>query len=171
MDHNILRIVVFGLVTFFVAMLITPSYIALLRRLKLAKQIRTEASMGGGKATKYHTLHAHKQGTPNMGGGMILIVVAIMVLLTVFVKSIQTPLGLNFHYTLWNRNETYLPLFALFSMGILGAVDDYMNVRNIGGKKGMSARVKMFGLTLFALAGAWWFFAKLGHDSITIPGF
>lgn len=47
MDHNILRIVVFGLVTFFVAMLITPSYIGLLRRLRLAKQIRTEASLGG----------------------------------------------------------------------------------------------------------------------------
>ncbi len=170
MDHNILRIVVFGLVTFFVAMLITPSYIALLRRLKLAKQIRTEASLGGGKAEKYHALHAHKQGTPNMGGGMILIVVAIMVLITVIIRSIQEPLGLNLHYTLWNRNETYLPLFALFSMGILGAIDDYMNVRNIGGKKWMSARVKMFGLTIFSLAGAWWFFAKLWHDSITIPG-
>ncbi len=34
----------------------------------------------------------------------------------------------------------------------------------------MSARVKMLGLTLFSFAGAWWFFAKLGHDSITIPG-
>ncbi len=171
MDHNILRIVVFGLVTFFVAMLITPGYISLLRRLKLAKQIRTEASMGGGKATKFHALHAHKQGTPNMGGGMILIVVAIMVGVTVFFKSIQAPLGLNIHYTLWNRNETFLPLFALFSMGILGAIDDYLNVRNIGGKKGMSARVKMFGLTLFSFAGAWWFYTKLGHDSISIPGF
>lgn len=109
----------FGLVTFFVAMLITPSYIALLRRLRLAKQIRTEASLGGGKASKFHALHIHKQGTPNMGGGMILIVVAIMVSATVFFQSIQAPLGLNFHYTLWNRNETYLPLFALFSMGIL----------------------------------------------------
>lgn len=46
MDYNILRIVVFGLVTFFVAFMITPSYIVLLRKLKLAKQIRTEASMG-----------------------------------------------------------------------------------------------------------------------------
>ena len=66
MDHNIFRMIVFGLATFFVAMLIIPSYIRLLRRLKLAKQIRTEASLGGGKATKYHALHIHKQGTPNL---------------------------------------------------------------------------------------------------------
>ncbi len=35
----------------------------------------------------------------------------------------------------------------------------------------MSARVKMLGLTLFSFAGAWWFYSKLGHDSITVPGF
>jgi len=67
MDFHILRIVIFGLVTFFVAFAITPSYIALLRKCKLAKQIRTEASLGGGKATQFHKLHAHKQGTPNLG--------------------------------------------------------------------------------------------------------
>lgn len=89
MNDNILRIVVFGVVTFLVAMLITPSYIRLLRRFRLAKKIRTEASLGGGKAKRYHALHIHKQGTPNMGGGMILIVVAIMVLATVFLKFIQ----------------------------------------------------------------------------------
>lgn len=33
----------------------------------------------------------------------------------------------------------------------------------------MSARVKMAGIVLFAFLGAWWFFAKLGYDSITLP--
>jgi UDP-N-acetylmuramyl pentapeptide phosphotransferase/UDP-N-acetylglucosamine-1-phosphate transferase len=100
-------------------MIITPTYINLLRRFKLAKQIRTEASMGGGAATKYRELHLHKQGTPNMGGGMILIVVGIMVAATVIVEPLQEPLGLDIRYTLWNRAETFLPLFAIFSMGIL----------------------------------------------------
>ena len=99
---------------------------------------------------------------------MILIVTAIMVLVTVLIKPLQEPLGLDIKYTLWNRAETYLPLFAIFSMGILGAVDDYLNVRDTDGKKGMSARVKMAGLTLFAFLGAYWFYSKLGHDSITI---
>ena len=34
----------------------------------------------------------------------------------------------------------------------------------------MSARVKMAGMTLFAFFGAYWFYTKLGHNSITIPG-
>ncbi len=170
MDQNILRIVVFGLVTFFVAMLITPGYIRLLKHFRLGKQIRTEASSGG-KAVMFHALHVHKQGTPSLWGGIVLIITAIMVILTVAVKPLQEPLGFSLHNTLWNRNETYLPLFALFSMGILGAIDDYMNVRNIGWKKGMSARIKMLGLTIFAFLWAYWFSVKLGHDSVTIPGF
>jgi UDP-N-acetylmuramyl pentapeptide phosphotransferase/UDP-N-acetylglucosamine-1-phosphate transferase len=62
---------------------------------------------------------------------MILIVVAFVVLVTVLVKLYGPNFGLNMRFSLWNRAETFLPLFALFSMGILGAIDDYLNVRNI----------------------------------------
>lgn len=168
MDQNILRIVVFGIITFLVSILITPSYIRLLRKCKLAKQIRTEASLWWGDATKYRALHIHKQGTPNLWWGLILIVVAIMVAITIVIKSYDL-FDVRLQNTLWSRQETYLPLFALFTMGILGAIDDYLNVKKVG-KKWMSARVKMAGLTLFSLLGTWWFFSKLGHDSITIPG-
>ncbi len=171
MESYILQIVILGLFSFGIAMLITPGYIYLLKYFHIAKQIRTEASMGGWHATKYHKLHAHKQWTPNMGGGMILIVIASVVLATVLVKAYGPYFGINIRFSLWERAETFLPLFALFSMGILGAIDDYLNVRNIWGKKGMSARVKMWGITLFAFLAAWWFFYKLGYDTITLPLF
>jgi UDP-N-acetylmuramyl pentapeptide phosphotransferase/UDP-N-acetylglucosamine-1-phosphate transferase len=100
---------------------------------------------------------------------MILIVVAVVVVLTILLKSYGSYFGINIRFSLWNRAETFLPLFAIFSMGILGAVDDYLNVRNTNGQKGMSARVKMGGITLFAFLGAWWFFSKLGYDTITLP--
>lgn len=62
---------------------------------------------------------------------MILIVVAAVVIATVLVKAYGPYFGLNIRFSLWERAETFLPLFALFSMGILGAIDDYLNVRNI----------------------------------------
>jgi UDP-N-acetylmuramyl pentapeptide phosphotransferase/UDP-N-acetylglucosamine-1-phosphate transferase len=105
-----------------------------------------------------------------MGGGIILIITALMVLLTILVRASTDVFGIQLHHTLWNRQETFLPLFALFSLGILGAIDDYMNVRLVGGKKGMSSRMKLIGLIGFAFLGAYWFSVKLGHDSITIPG-
>lgn len=165
MEYHILRIVIFGLVTFAFAMMITPGYIRLLRHLRMYKHIRTEASLGGGKAKQFHKLHAHKEGTPNMGWGMILISIAVMVILSILLQF--GDLGIN--NSLWSRQETFLPLFAIFSMGLIWAVDDYLNVRDIGGKKWMSARVKMTGIVLFSLLGAWWFYAKLGYDSLTLP--
>lgn len=127
--------------------------------------------MWGWHADKYHALHAHKQGTPNMWWGMILLVIAIVVLMTILLKWYAPYLGFSIRFSLWERAETFLPLFALFSMGILGAVDDYFNVRNTNGKKWMSARVKMWGITVFAFLWAWWFFSKLWYDTITLPLF
>jgi len=171
MESYILQIVILWLFAFWVAMLITPYYIYLLRYFGIAKQIRTEASMGWWHATRYHALHVHKQWTPNMGWGMILIVLGLIVIITILAKYYQQYLDINIRFSLWERSETFLPLFAIFSMGILGALDDYLNVKNIWGKKWMSARVKMSGIAIFAFLWAWWFFYKLGYDTMTLPLF
>ena len=70
---------------------------------------------------------------------------------------------------MWNRNETYLALFTLFTVGGIGIVDDYLNVREIGRTKGLSARVKLTLLFLFAGIGPWWFYGKLQFDSVSLP--
>lgn len=86
-----------------------------------------------------------------------------------FAVDIQHLFGVQIKYSLWNRNETYLALFTLATVGIIGLVDDYLNVRGIGRTKGLSARVKMILLTIFALIGAYWFYVKLGHTGLHFP--
>ena len=54
-------------------------------------------------------------------------------------------------------------------MGLLGGVDDYLNARGIGKKKGLEAAPKMLFLTAFALAGALWFYFKLDYTQVTLP--
>lgn len=89
-----------------------------------------------------------------MGGGIILLsifsVVIISIILHFFAADIQSLLDIKIKYSLWNRNETYLALFTLASVGLIGLVDDYMNIRGIGRTKGLSARVKMILLLIFA---------------------
>lgn len=41
----------------------------------------------------------------------------------------QSWFGMNFTHTLWNRQETYVVIFTLISVGCIGALDDYLNVR------------------------------------------
>lgn len=56
-----------------------------------------------------------------------------MVAITIVIKSYDL-FDVRLQNTLWSRQETYLPLFALFTMGILGAIDDYLNVKKVGKK-------------------------------------
>lgn len=155
-----------GTLAFLIAIILTPWFTKQLIKLKFGKQIREEA-LSGGKSTLFSKLHAKKSGTPTMGGlliwGTILLVVVISVILN--------KLGV-FKHSLWSRNETWIPLFTLVTCGVLGAIDDYLNIKGIGKTKGLSAKLKLIWLIIFGALGAWWFYAKLGfsHLSIPIPG-
>jgi len=58
-----------------------------------------------------------------MGGGIILFVVFVLVIFSILVLSlnsvIQEYFGFAIRYSLWNRNETYLALGTLFTVGAI----------------------------------------------------
>ncbi len=152
-----------GTLAFLLALIITPWFTKQLITLKIGKQIRDNA-LSGEKASLFSELHAKKSGTPTMGGLLIWPTVIIVVSISMFLKYI----GL-FNHSLFSREETWIPLFTLLTCGILGAVDDYFNIKGLGKTKGLSAKLKLIWLTIFSAAGAWWFYSKLGFDSINIP--
>ncbi len=171
MEHTAIPVVLYGIAGFALAMAASPLYIAALKRLKLQKRIRTEATIG--KATMFHALHAHKAGTPTMGGGVILgavfLMVGVSILLLAFREKLKAWTGFELNNSLISRKETYLSLFTLFSVGLLGTADDLMNILGLGKRKGLSARVKLAGLMAFGLAGGYWFSYKLGFGGVTLP--
>lgn len=166
MEHIPHLISVFGwsALTFGVTLGLTPLYLKVARELKLGKKIRANA-MSGEKAKLFSKLHAKKSGTPTMGGILMWGSVLLVILFSRFLALIGV-----MENSLLQRGQVYLPLFTLVAMGFLGAFDDWYNIREIGGVKGIKARPKFILLTLFGLAGAWWFYFKLGYDTIHIPG-
>lgn len=159
------------LVSFAFALVMIPPFIELLHHYKMGKSIRSEGLIG--MATEFARLHAHKRGTPTMGGCIILFTVFLVVLgsaiLALFSAEFSEFFGRVFRYSLWNRNETYLAIFTLFTCGAIGLIDDYLNVLGIGRTKGLSAKVKTILLVLFGSLGAWWFTEKLGFSGVSIP--
>lgn len=149
--------------TFILTLSLTPFYLHFARKFGLGKQIRTDA-LSGEKASIFNEMHAKKIGTLTMGG----ILMWGSVLLIILFSRLLSFSGLIEH-SLLQRGEVYLPLFTLVTVGILGAVDDFFNIRQVGGKKGIAARPKMIFLLIFAMLGAWWFFYKLGINTIHIP--
>jgi phospho-N-acetylmuramoyl-pentapeptide-transferase len=152
---TVVRILVLSFMGFLVSMLITPIYTTVAYRQQWWKKARTEA-WSGGAATVYQKLHAakHKRNIPTMAGLVFVISVA---LVTLFFNL--------------DRSETWLPLAGMVGAGAVGLADDLINIRSVGkGIAGMKAKLKFVLYSLVALIGGWWFFAKLGVDSIYLPG-
>ncbi len=161
---------------FLFALWVYPFFIRWVQDLKLTQKIRTEDVTG--KASPMFTkLHAHKCGTPTMGGVVMLVAIGVTVLLTwVLSKTGVISSGILNVQENWlptgllSRGETYLPIFTLFAVGVLGVIDDYLNITEKSAQKGLSARVKLWTLIAFGVLAAWWFTMKLGRDTVHISG-
>ena len=158
-------ILIFGslTVTFLVTILLGPSCLKLLQKYKCSKQLR-EVATTGEQATVFQSLHSKKQGVPTMGG----ILIWGSTLLVLILSQISSAIHLTKN-SLINREETWLPIFTLVTTALLGAIDDYFNIRGWGKSKGINVKPKFLWLTAFAAAGALWFYFKLGLGHIHIP--
>jgi len=153
--HDLIHILLLGFLGFALSMLLTPIYTTIAYRRQWWKQQRTDA-WSGGEATVYQQLHAekHKRHIPTMAG--IIFVIAIVL--------VTFPFNLS-------RGQTWLPLAGLIGAGLIGLVDDIMNVRSNGsGVAGMSSRAKFLLYSFVVAIGGWWFYDKLSVTSIYLPG-
>ena len=160
---NLITVLGWSSLAFLLTLALTPVYMRLAKKWRLGKQIR-DISVDGKDATFFHELHAKKTGTPTMGG----IVMWGSVLILILFSRLLSLIGF-LPKSLLSRGEVYLPLFTMTAVGILGAVDDFFNIRQIKGGKGIKAKPKFLLLTLFAILGGIWFYYKLGFSSIHIP--
>ncbi|MDP3975804.1 MAG: phospho-N-acetylmuramoyl-pentapeptide-transferase [bacterium] len=161
---DVALILTYSVFSFFVAILLCPPFISFLRARGIGKNIRDDAA-GGGKAILFAALHAKKQGTPTMGGAIVVGTILFAVLLS----RAFSYFGWIDH-SLLNRKETYIPLFTLISCALLGGFDDWLNLKGLW-QKGIPVKPKFVLLLLLSLVGAWWFYAKLGFTGITLPYF
>lgn len=152
---NLIRALVVGALSFLTAMALTPFWAHILYKYKFWKQAKEE-TLYGSYATVFQKLHGekHRRNIPTLAG---ILVWGTILLIT-----------LIFNLT---RSQTYLPLFFMVTIGILGAIDDWFNIRGIGKIKGVQAKQKLAWLLVIASFGAWWFFQKLGINSIHIPAY
>lgn len=148
---------------FILTILFAPAFIKLLYKFKCSKQIREFASSGE-PAAIFQSLHGKKKGIPTMGG----ILIWGTTLLVVLGSGLMTWIGITDN-SLINRNETWLPLFTLIATALLGAVDDWFNIKGLGKSKGINIKPKFLWLTLFATLGSLWFYYRLEYNQIHIP--
>jgi len=161
--RNLLLILGSMFFAFTITFLLIPRFTKFLIDHRMGKQIR-ENAMTGEKSPIFSSMHAKKAGTPTMGG----ILIWGCALAVILFSRIISAAGI-FDRSLLNRKETWIPVFTMVAVGLLGALDDYLNIKGIGKTKGLGVKFKLLWLTVFAGVGAYWFYSKLGFNSIAIP--
>lgn len=141
-----------SLLGFGIATLLTPIYTHFAYKYKWWKRHRTH-SAGGDKLSVIASLRI-KRTLPMMAG-----------LVTVAAITVVT-----YCWNL-NRGQTWLPLAGLIGGGLVGLIDDIINILGKGGKvAGLRPQVKFSMLTIVAAALAWFFYCKLGYHSVHVWG-
>ena len=167
MEMQIIRVLFFSVLSFVVAILSAPLLTHFLYKYKLGKKIRNS-----GKTPIFSELHAHKAGTPTMGGILIWGTVLALILFFYFLSNILPSNTWQF-FNFLSRSETLLPLGALIATALIGLVDDWLDVTGKGvfGGGGLKLRHRLIIYTLIAIFGALWFYFKLDWTVIHLPFF
>lgn len=165
MEFYIIKVLLFAALSFVIAIFLAPILTHFLYKYKMGKKIRN-----GGSTPIFSKLHAHKEGTPTMGG--ILIWGTLLLIILVFYGlSLMFPDSFLQHLNFMSRSETLLPLGALIASAIIGLADDWLDVRGKGvlGGGGLKLRHRLLIYTLIAIIGALWFYFKLDWTVLHIP--
>ncbi len=157
------EILIYAFVAFLIGLVFTSPFVRFLHAHRLGKQLRSTA-VDGKSADVFLAHHAHKQGTPTMGG----ILICGAILLTIGISRVFSFYGFVEHSIL-QRGQAYIPLGMLIAFGIVGAIDDMLNIRGIGKNKGLSALHKLLLLSAATGIAAYWFYFRLKYQSIYIP--
>ena len=118
------------LLAFALVVILMPAFIRVVRRLGMGKRIRVEGPES----------HYTKEGTPTLGGLLIISVVGGVAIVMQMVSG-------NFI-----DGSTFAPLATLALVGILGTADDWLNARTGDGIRG---RQKLLWQSVVALVAAW----------------
>jgi phospho-N-acetylmuramoyl-pentapeptide-transferase len=136
---TLISIVLALLLAFGGVVLLGPVYIGLLQRLGYGKRIRSDGPEG----------HAVKAGTPTMGGMLMVLVIMFLAMALRIEDSV-----------------TLTPMLALVGVGILGAIDDFVNART---GVGMRGRWKLVWQTIVALLAAFYIQRHFDITVLNVP--
>lgn len=142
------------LLSLIVTTVLTPVYTYFAYRYKFWKKQRSTA-VTGEKLKVFTKLHAEKfkRRIPTMAG-------------MVFVSSVSL---ITMIFNL-DRGQTWLPLAGLAAGGVVGLIDDVINVFGSGrGVAGLRSSLKFVMILLLGLGFGLFFYYKLGYSSVFVP--
>ena len=153
-NNNLGYELMLSLGAFLLSMFLTPIYTNFAYKHKLWKKQKSVA-VTGEKLTVMNKLHADKikRHFPTMAGVIMLIAVPV---------TVWACRGLV-------RGQTWLPVAAFIAGGLIGFIDDLLNLFGKRAVAGLRAPAKFAMIATVGIVLGWFFAVKLGWSSIEIP--
>ncbi len=169
METLIIKLLLPSVMTFCVGILISPILTHYLYKYKVWKKEGGKLAIGGHTAVEFNRLKGvNETKTPRMGG----IVIWGSVFITFALLYILAALSSNTFFSelfFLSRSQNWIPVASLLVGALLGFLNDFYDVQHGGNGVRLSVRLGL--ITLLSTFMGWWFYAKLGVDSIGIPFF
>ncbi len=159
--------------SFILGILVTPILTNFLYSHKMWKKKSGKIALDGNEAAIFNELHKEKEvNTPRMGG-IIIWFSSVVVIVGIWLISQFFPGDFISKLDFLSRNQTWIPLGTLILGSLAGLVDDYLEIKRsekVSGKNGgLSLKIRLTIVSVIALACAFWFYIKLGVESIGLP--
>ena len=153
-NSNIGYELILALGAFLLSMFLTPIYTTFAYKHKLWKRQKS-VDVTGKELTVMNKLHKDKikRHFPTMAGMIMLVTVPIVLIAC----------------NCLNRGQTWLPIAAFVGGGLIGFIDDVINLFGKNAAAGLRAPVKFAMITALGVALGWFFAVKLGWTSVVIP--
>ena len=168
---NAIKILLLGFSSFLAAFFLVPPLTNFLYRHRLWRTIEKTKSIDGEQLVVIPKVHAPtEKPVPRFGGLLIWGVPLIISFLFLLLAQTGWPFFEKLNFL--SRGQTWLPLAVLVGASLLGLADDWLQVRGkgkyVGGGLKLSWRIGA--MALLGLLSAWWFYSKLGTQTIHLPG-
>lgn len=168
---DIIKVFVPAVLAFGIGILVTPTLTHYLYKYQMWKKVGGKKAYDGTEAVVFNGLHEKKEvGTPKLGGTIIWFSAFFSAIL-IWAISRNSDSDVFSKLDFLSRNQTWIPLSTLILGAIIGAIDDYFEIKGGGGHftGGLSLKKRLLLVALIGLFCGFWFYDKLDIVSIALP--
>lgn len=169
---NIIKVFIPATASFVIGILLAPLLTHYLFKYRVWKKIAGKTALDGAPAVEFEKLRTNvhsgtETSTPRMGG-ILIWVSATFITVGLWILARLVPIPLFEKLDFLSRSQTWIPLFALLAGAFMGFMNDLLDIHP-SGERGVRLRIRLLFVTIVSAFIGWWFYVKLGIDSIGVP--
>lgn len=169
---DVVKILLPSILAFCIGVIITPAISSFLYKHQMWKKKAKKFAVDGHGSPIFDKMLDKERltQTPRLGG-LVIWISAFIVGFGIWLVARTFPIELFEKIEFISRNQTWIPFATFFIGGLVGFIDDILEVKGNGSHiaGGLSLKVRLLVVALVGLLISAWFFFKLDVNTVNLP--